>query len=449
MKKIIGFVFALLAVSLAHAVQPGPIPAGHNYINTGTKIQTTSSLVVYSSQTPGAFYLSTSTTGSPLSMSVDGTGIKLYDLNFANFTNGNTLTTGSDTVGSTTFVKDIAFSVGNDDPIWGKQLNSVIISANPNQYGQIQLRIPGAIIGEVPILADMTGTSGLSVERTSIGFDIQTVSYLSLSNALAHNSLMTFNQGTSTDPLGLYPTVGNEQDRDGWSFIDNSTEGVHNLHPEKRFLDFQVAQNHIVRMGAYGVFVGTAPSVSSISSSTLTVAGRIESLSGGFKFPDGSLQTTASSGVGGLIGTAGYLSDTCASDEIMGSVTIPGNTISLAGTAVRIKSLVKIKNTATVYMRTYLNGVYGSALMPCVRGSSDTVCETSFVLHAPATPGAVLEIDGYQLQTDGYSYPNYSVMKTNLFNASIDPTAPIVVTIVGSNGANFDDCNLYTLQVDH
>jgi hypothetical protein len=91
MKKIIGFALALFAASVVHAVQPGPIPAGHNYINTGTKIQTTSTLVVYSSQTPGAFYLSTTTTGSPLSLSVDSKGIELYDLNFINFITGPTI----------------------------------------------------------------------------------------------------------------------------------------------------------------------------------------------------------------------------------------------------------------------------------------------------------------------------------------------------------------------
>lgn len=79
--------------------------------------------------------------------------------------------------------------------------------------------------------------------------------------------------------------------------------------------------------GAVGIATGT------VSGSTLTVKGRIESLSGGYKFPDGSIQTTAA-GAGGrtvVNYVAGASPATGSSGIFIVIATVPANTLDTNG----------------------------------------------------------------------------------------------------------------------
>ena len=77
MKKIIAFLAALLTASVVGAAQPNALPAGRTYRNSPSALQTTAPVVVYSSNPVGALFVSTSTLGSPLAMSINATGTRL------------------------------------------------------------------------------------------------------------------------------------------------------------------------------------------------------------------------------------------------------------------------------------------------------------------------------------------------------------------------------------
>ena len=280
------FLGSLFLVGNAAAVQPSPLPAGRTYYNSPSRLQTTAPFVVYSSAPAGAVFISTSATGSPLSAVIDGTGIKLYDLNYANFLNGPTMTSPD--------AHTISFSVGGPYAV-------SITTTN----GLVQMLMPPPTVGEKPTYADILGTNGMVPAMGCTGFVQDSTTRFSVCNGVGTSSLLTFNAAPFSDPWTGSPMFGGEQDHDGISWVDNLIGG--GTFPGNilgRFLDFNVGSAHNLRVGYGGVSINTT----TVGPSTLTVNGRIESLAGGFKYPDGSIQTTASVGgsvsIGATVGSS-------------------------------------------------------------------------------------------------------------------------------------------------
>lgn len=98
-----------------------------------------------------------------------------------------------------------------------------------------------------------------------------------------------------SDDTRVSPSIEVEGNHDGLTWIDNrQPDGVLGHDVAGRFVRFQVGGNNTLSAGRYGVQIGThTVAQDGVTNSTLTVAGRVESLSGGFKFPDGTVQTTA------------------------------------------------------------------------------------------------------------------------------------------------------------
>ena len=143
-----------------------------------------------------------------------------------------------------------------------------------------------------------------------------------------------------------------------------------------------------------GVGVGGAV----IAGSTLTVAGRIESTSGGVKFPDGSVQTTAASGTGGVFNVAAPKPNTLTAVDTLGDVGLY-TSITVAPDGLPVISYWDATNFDLKVVKC------GNAA--CSSGNTITAVDTAGIvgLHTSITIGA----DG--LPVISYSDDTNSVLK--------------------------------------
>lgn len=187
--------------------------------------------------------------------------------------------------------------------------NTIDIYSNGIQVGQFrntpseggQLLLKGPTVSETPNIGCLTNPlSGISVSAGWTHFLFNRAAMWSIGRNGVGVGQITGNavhRKDSQDPRNS-PSIETEGNHDGITWIDNRLpDGVLGHDPMGRFLRFQVGGVNSMSIGRYGVQIGTYTlAQDGVTNSTLTVAGTIESLSGGFKFPDGTIQTTAATG---------------------------------------------------------------------------------------------------------------------------------------------------------
>ncbi len=165
---------------------------------------------------------------------------------------------------------------------------SVNISAGNQLIGQFvnppgvggQLLLKGIVVGETPNIGVLSQPlSGIAVGVTWHNFIVNRVAMWSVGRNGLGLGQWTGNAITrkDVDDPRNSPSIENEGNHDGITWVDNRLpDGVLGHDPAGRFLRFQIAGKN----------------VASVSSAAFTVQGVVESTAG-FKFPDGSIQTTA------------------------------------------------------------------------------------------------------------------------------------------------------------
>lgn len=163
--------------------------------------------------------------------------------------------------------------------------------------GQVLLKNP--TISETPNIASMANPlTGISITNGLTSYCYNRTAMWSFSRNGAGLGYLMGNAITSKDADDTsIPAINNEINNDGIMWIDNrQPDGILGHDVSGRFLRFKVGGNRSLSIGRYGVQIGTyTVAQDGVINSTLTVAGRVESTVGGFKFPDGSIQTTAAS----------------------------------------------------------------------------------------------------------------------------------------------------------
>lgn len=177
------------------------------------------------------------------------------------------------------------------DGILGAQI------ANHPSYG-MQLLLKGPTVGEKPNIGCLTNpASGISVSAGWSAFLFNGTAMWSVGRNGLGVGQITGNavHRKDADDTRITPSIETELNHDGVTWIDNRMpDGTLGHDPTGRFLRFQVGGNNTLSVGKFGVQIGTyTKSQDGVAHSTLTVQGRIESLDGGFKFPDGTVQTSA------------------------------------------------------------------------------------------------------------------------------------------------------------
>lgn len=165
---------------------------------------------------------------------------------------------------------------------------SVNISAGNQLVGQFvnppgvggQLLLKGIVVGETPNIGVLSQPlSGIAVGVSWHNFIVNRVAMWSVGRNGLGLGQWTGNAITrkdADDPRNS-PSIENEGNHDGITWIDNRLpDGVLGHDPAGRALRFQIAGKN----------------VASVSSAAFTVQGVVESTAG-FKFPDGTVQTTA------------------------------------------------------------------------------------------------------------------------------------------------------------
>lgn len=180
------------------------------------------------------------------------------------------------------------------DGILGAQLTNSVANGT-------QLLLKGQVVGERPNIGCLTNPlSGIGVSAGWTLFVFNGTAMWSVGRNGAGVGQITGNavHRKDADDNRLMPSIETELNHDGITWINNRMpDGVLGQDPMGRFLRFQVGGNNTLSVGRYGVQVGTyTKSQDGVTNSTLTVAGTVESLSGGFKFPDGTTQTSAAQG---------------------------------------------------------------------------------------------------------------------------------------------------------
>ena len=171
----------------------------------------------------------------------------------------------------------------------------------------MQMLLKSPTVGEKPNLGSISNpNSGLAVSAGWTNFIFNGAAMWSVGRNGVGVGQFTGNavhRKDSQDPRNS-PSIETELNHDGITWINNRMpDGVMGHDPTGRFLRVQVAGNNALSVGAYGVQIGTYTVSQSAGASALTVAGPIESVAGGFKFPDGSVQTTAATGAPNVFDT--------------------------------------------------------------------------------------------------------------------------------------------------
>ena len=171
----------------------------------------------------------------------------------------------------------VVISSNSVDLYSGGILGAQLINSPSNG---MQLLLKGPTVGEKPNLGCITNpNSGLSVSAGWTNFIYNGTAMWSVGRNGVGVGQFTGNAITrkdSDDPRNS-PSIENEGNHDGITWIDNRLpDGVLGHDPAGRFLRFQIAGRN----------------VASVSSAAFTVQGVVESTAG-FKFPDGTVQTTA------------------------------------------------------------------------------------------------------------------------------------------------------------
>jgi len=167
-----------------------------------------------------------------------------------------------------------------------------------------QFLLKSQVLGEKPNIATFSNpATGFSISPGVSSYIYNGTAMWSFGRNGAGLGQFTGNAITAKDADDLSdPAISNEGNHDGIMWIDNRMpDGIIGHDVKGRFLRVKVGGKRALSIGSDTVQVGVyTPSVDVLTASTLTVGGRIESLSGGYKFPDGSVQTTAATGTGNV-----------------------------------------------------------------------------------------------------------------------------------------------------
>ena len=191
-------------------------------------------------------------------------------------------------------VPGVVVSSNTVDLYSGGVLGAQLVNSPSNG---MQLLLKSPTVGERPNLGAISNPlSGIYISSTWSGFVYNGAAMWSIGRNGVGVGQITGNavhRKDSQDPRNS-PSIETELNHDGVTWINNRMpDGTLGHDPSGRFLRFQVAGNNSMSVGAYGVQVGIFTASQLPGVSTLTVAGTIETTSGGIKFPDGSVQTTA------------------------------------------------------------------------------------------------------------------------------------------------------------